>query len=188
MSGEPPARGVPGVADGAPDDAGRFDRLRGALARAVARACPSWMAADRDDLVQAAMLKVMAVERGREGKEALSSSYLQRVAYSAVVDEIRVRRRRSEVPLDEGEMGELEGSRATDPEAAARGREIGRGLRGCLAAMGGDRRLALTLRLLGHSVPEAARLLDWPEKRAENLIYRGLADLRLCLAKKGLRP
>ena len=48
--------------------------------------------------------------------------------------------------------------------------------------------MAVTLYLQGHSVPEAARVLDWPAKRTENLVYRGLADLRECLMKKGIQP
>ena len=50
------------------------------------------------------------------------------------------------------------------------------------------RRLAVTLHLQGHTVPEAGSLLGWNAKRAENLVYRGLADLRDCLAGKGVRP
>jgi RNA polymerase sigma-70 factor (ECF subfamily) len=46
----------------------------------------------------------------------------------------------------------------------------------------------VTLYLQGHTVPETARVLDWPAKRADNLVYRGLADLRQCLLAKGLRP
>jgi len=169
-------------------DGERFSQLRSRLAIAVARVCPSWLAADRDDLVQIAMLKVMHVGRDREGNEELSSSYLHRVAFSAVIDEMRVRRRRSEVPLDPDEGGDLRDTRLADPERTTRAREIGRGVRACLAAMSGDRRVALTLRLLGNSVPEAARRLGWPGKRVENLVYRGLADLRACLERKGLKP
>ena len=44
------------------------------------------------------------------------------------------------------------------------------------------------LHLQGHSVPDAARLLGWPAKRTENLVYRGLADLRRCLIAKGHTP
>jgi RNA polymerase sigma-70 factor (ECF subfamily) len=40
--------------------------------------------------------------------------------------------------------------------------------------------------LHGHSVAEVAALLGWRFKKAENLVYRGLADLRRCLATKGL--
>jgi RNA polymerase sigma-70 factor, ECF subfamily len=46
----------------------------------------------------------------------------------------------------------------------------------------------VTLYLQGHTVPETARILGWDAKRAENLVYRGLADLRQCLMGKGHRP
>jgi RNA polymerase sigma-70 factor (ECF subfamily) len=82
----------------------------------------------------------------------------------------------------------MQETRQADPEDATRAREIGRGIRACLAAISDDRRVALTLRLLGHSVPEAARQLGWPGKRVENLVYRGLSDLRACLERKGLKP
>ena len=73
-----------------------------------------------------------------------------------------------------------------DPERCAAGREVGRAIRGCLAKLVTPRRLAVTLHLQGHSVPEAAKLLGWGTKRAENLIYRGLVDLRGCLSSAGV--
>jgi len=80
---------------------GSLEELRADLVRAVRRICPAWLADCADDLVQVALLKVMEVQRKSEGKAALSSFYLQRVARSALIDEIRRRRRRPEVPLDE---------------------------------------------------------------------------------------
>jgi RNA polymerase sigma-70 factor (ECF subfamily) len=177
----------------APEDAGLYERLRGDLVRAVRTACPSWLAASREDLVQAAMIKVMGLLRrmgpGRhgEGNGPLAASYLYRVAYSAVVDEIRARRRRPETPIEEEHLA-AQPTPQPDPATDARGREIGRGIRGCLEGMKEERRAAVTLHLLGHSVPEAARLLGWSAKQAENLVYRGLADLRSCLERKGLAP
>lgn len=171
---------------------GRHERLRRDLSRAVAAVCPSWLADDREDLVQAAMIKVMAVERRGEaqgeGIPPLGTSYLYRVAHSAVIDEIRVRRRRPEVSLEEDEVASGQTAREPAPDESARGREIGSAIRACLAAMKRERRLAITLRLLGHSVPEAARLLGWSGKSTENLVYRGLADLRACLQSKGFAP
>ena len=74
-----------------------------------------------------------------------------------------------------------------DPERIAASREVGRGIQDCLSQMSRERRLAVTLYLQGHSVPEASRVLDWSAKRTENLVYRGLADLRECLTSKGMR-
>ncbi len=163
------------------------------MARAVRRQCPSWLADHAQDIAQAALAKVMTAERGREGERPLTSFYLHRVAHSVLVDEIRRRKRRPEVPL-EGvtEAGEevrsVEPAAASDPESDASFRELGAAVRDCLAAAKRERRLAVTLYLQGHTVPETARILGWDAKRAENLVYRGLADLRQCLLGKGHRP
>lgn len=165
-------------------------RLRAQLARAVARVCPPWLSAQSEDIVQAALIRVVEILRRREGDASLNSSYLWKVAYSATVDEIRRRRRRKEVPLEEGEPGGVENLKATlpDPERLRESQEVGNAIRECLARLLRERRLAVTLYLQAHSVPELSRLLGWSTKRGENLVYRGLADLRACLSSKGVRP
>jgi RNA polymerase sigma-70 factor, ECF subfamily len=168
-----------------------YSQLREHLGRAVARLCPRWLSVQRDDLVQAAVMRVMQIvgARGsaREGNPTFASSYLYKVAHSALVDEIRRVKRRGEVDLEDTGVATIAVTRQ-DPERITASREIGRGIQDCLSRMSRDRRLAVTLYLQGHSVPEAARILDWAPKRTENLVYRGLADLRECLMRKGLQP
>jgi RNA polymerase sigma-70 factor (ECF subfamily) len=135
----------------------------------------------------------MLAERRSEGDRPLSPFYLQWAAHSALVDEIRRRMRRPEVSLDAGsderdEPTTLEPKSHDDPQRAASSRELGAAIRDCLARTKRERRLAVTLYLMGHSVPEAARILGWDEKRTENLVYRGLADVRQCLVRKGHTP
>jgi RNA polymerase sigma-70 factor (ECF subfamily) len=165
--------------------------LRQTLSRVVARVCPPWLAAQRDDLVQAAVMRVMqALERlgqSPEGDPRLSSSYLHKVAHSALVDEIRRVRRRRETDLDDQAVAAVAVT-WDDPEQQAAGREMGRGIQSCLAQMKRERRMAVTLYLQGHQVNEAAQILGWSPKRTENLVYRGLADLRACLKAKGMEP
>ena len=167
-----------------------YAKLREHLVRAVARLCPTWMSNQRDDLVQSAVIRVMqAVERqapGSEGNRPFASSYLYKVAHSALVDEIRRFRRRRETDLDDEGVTPAAVTRE-DPERITGSREIGRGILECLSRISRDRRLAVTLYLQGHSVVEASRILDWTAKRTENLVYRGLADLRQCLVSKGFR-
>ena len=173
-----------------------LSELRASLARAVTRICPSWLVDSRDDLVQAAVMRVMRIQEKSEGERELSTSYLYRVAHSALVDEIRRVRRRREVSLEGGMDGEedrvypiatVEAS-GMNPEKRAAGRELGEAIRACLEKMKQERRMAVVLHLQGHTVPEAASLLSWTVKRAENLVYRGLANLRECLASKGFTP
>jgi RNA polymerase sigma-70 factor, ECF subfamily len=169
-----------------------YTRLRKDLERAIARLCPSWLANQRDDLVQAAVMRVMHVVEANVATQgpnrSMQPSYVYRVAHSALVDEIRRVRRRQESPLDANESDAPIAAAHHDPERRAASHEIGRGIQDCLEHMSVERRLAVILYLQGHTVPEASRILDWSAKRTENLVYRGLADLRECLMRKGMRP
>lgn len=171
----------------------RYAAIRADLSRAVARVCPAWLRDRQDDLVQCAVLRVMDIERKRgpegEGNRDLNSSYLYRVAYSAMIDEIRRIRRRDETDLDTPESPAMpEAPNIHSPESLAEAAEQGAAIRDCLNGLVVPRRAAVTLYLAGHSVPESSRILRWTLKKTENLVYRGLADLRQCLLSKGIRP
>jgi RNA polymerase sigma-70 factor, ECF subfamily len=172
-----------------PSEPQHHAKLRRRLEQALGSLCPRWLADRKEDLVQAAVMRIMDLERRSEGKMILSASYLRRVAHSTLVDEIRRLQRRREVPLeiDEGPRFDLP-TRAPTPERRAEAGQIAAGIRECLCRLVESRRRAVTLYLMGHSVPEAAELLSWSVKRTENLVYRGLADLRQCLSSKGLDP
>ncbi len=160
------------------------------MRKAVQAVCPAWLVDDVEDLTQSAMIRIMNLVEKSEGTGRFNASYLKKVAYTTLVDEIRRRRRKAEVPLpDEGE-GEGPGpsSDLAGPDRRAAAGQIGQGIRDCLRALLDDRRRAVTLYLHGHSVKETAEILNWGAKRAENLVFRGLADLRDCLRSKGLEP
>lgn len=165
-----------------------YTELHERLQKAVSAVCPLWLADQRDDLVQIAMLRVMDLQKKSEGKRQFSTSYLWKVAHSALIDEIRRKRRRQEVGIDDATPVDLPATNSSSPEERARSREVGEGIRDCLAQMVPTRREAVALKLQGHSVPEAARILGWTAKKTENLVYRGLKDLQDCLSSKGLTP
>jgi RNA polymerase sigma-70 factor (ECF subfamily) len=166
-------------------DADPYAELREKLLRSVRRICTGWLADRADDIVQRAIMRIISLER-REGERERNASYLWKVAYTTTIDEIRRLRAQREDPLDTAEP--TAASPAPSPEDHATGRQVGEGIRDCMDGLVRDRQIAVTLYLQGHSVPEAARLLGWSEKRVENLVYRGLADLRACLTSKGLEP
>lgn len=117
------------------------------------------------------MALVRLLERPRgEGSTPRGASYLWRVAYTVVIDEIR-RFRRQQRQAEQLPAGER---RTPGPEARSE-------LLDCLAALQDRRRTAVTLHLEGFRTSEVAAALGWTEKQAENLVYRGLADLRDCL-------
>src|SRR4051795_7113027 len=110
-----------------------YAQLHRDLVRAVDRVCPRWMADRADDLVQVALMRVMEIQRKKEGTAEFSAFYLKKAAYSAMIDEIRRLRRRQEVSLEGGSEEEDSGSGAfdpaapaPDPERASAGRQVGR--------------------------------------------------------------
>jgi RNA polymerase sigma-70 factor (ECF subfamily) len=176
----PPAPSFPSEVD--------LEGLRRDLKRSVAQTCPRWMSDRSEDIIQVALMRVLEIYRKREGNAELNSFYLRKAAYSAVVDEIRRLRRRQEVPL-ENESSEVvyePKAESPDPERNAAAQETGRAIRDCLGRLVKPRQMAVTLNLQGHSVPDIGKLLGWTTKKAENLVYRGMADLRGCLTEKGV--
>lgn len=161
------------------------EQLRLDVARAVRKICPRWLADQADDLTQIAVSRVLARMRATAGTVAFSPGYLYRVAHSALVDEIRRRRRLREVSI---EPDLVVGGRSDDAEQQTVSAEIREALARCLAGLNDARRRAVMLHLQGHSVAESSNLLGCDRKRAENLVYRGLADLRACLEARGVRP
>lgn len=170
------------AASGIPVIPGQYSRLREQLVHAVRRVCPSWLAQDAEDLVQDALIRVMQRTRSSDGTLVVSPAYLKKVAYSTVVDEIRRRQRRPDVVAGQ------DGDEVADDAPATGDPLLGNAIAGCLAQQHADRRRAVTLHLLGHSVAEAASTLGCNVKRAENLVYRGLAQLRDCLNQRGIQP
>ena len=170
-------------------DADDYARLHGRLTAAVNAVCPAWMRDREDDLVQAGMMAVMRIESKGEEIEGLPTSYIRRVAYTALVDAIRRRRSRREVSLETMTENEMAPPTAdTGPEQDLQACEIATGLRECLSLLVGARRNAVTLYLLGYKTPEVAARMGWKAKRASNLVYRGLDNLRACLRQRELTP
>ena len=159
--------------------------LRRTLLRAVGRICPSRLAAHREDIVQAAMLRIMETLGRSEQSGIRTASYIWKAAYTATVDEIRRMERLREVPLEDVNPDRPGGGPPGTAEADAR-LELGQAIRGCMDALLPPRRQAVALHLYGFSAEEVARMLGWELKRTNNLLYRGLADLRSCLQGKGV--
>lgn len=165
----------------------QLQQLRPRVMAAVRRACPGWAPADVDDLVQNMMAALVRRMESSEGNRTFSSIYLEKMAYGVLVDELRRRERRREVSLEDAALERVAGA-AASPARAFEGSEIARGIRECVSALVPPRRRAVALYLLGCGVPEVARRSGWAVKRAENLVYRGLADVRSCLETKGIAP
>jgi len=174
-----------------PDESG-LDELRARLLRAVRASCPRWLADSAEDITQQALVRLRSSLASRgENFASVSPSYLKKTAYHAVVDVIRSQRQRRERerPTDEeAQPMKSARSQAPDPERVLHGRRIGRAIQECLAGLVPPRRAAAYLHLQGHAIGETGEMLGWTKTKTVNLIYRGLGDLRRCLAGKGWEP
>jgi len=168
----------------APDEA----RLRQALARSVGRVCPPWLAAQKDDIVQIALMRVLKSRKKSELSDPVPASYLWKVAYSATVDQIRTVRRRRETELDEARQTNPDPPAPSNPDRELARKELGRAILDCLARLQERRRLVVGFYLNGDSIKEMMGLLAWDERRVRNLLFRGIKDLRRCLTSKGIQP
>lgn len=176
----------PGTGPGRrPED---LEGLSRRVAAAVRRNCPVWLMPQAEDIVQNLLLKLLRSRKKTDGNKTFSSVYLEKAACGAVVDEIRRVCRRREQQMHEPEAIERTVSASSGPEQGSSSREIARGIVGCLERLGRPRRLAVTLYLQGCTVPEASTRLHWNLRKTESLVYRGLADLRGCLKRRGLTP
>lgn len=165
-----------------------WTRIQNLLNQISRRICPSWPIEKRQDFVQLALLKVMELEHRRPGQTIWTPIYLSRLVRSLLIDEIRRCSRRPEEQLDETIAEGIPAAETTDPERACLGQELGRALRKGLAALSPARREACLLHLSGYDSREIATRLGWQNKKVENAIYRGLADLRASLATRGFVP
>ena len=158
--------------------------VRATLVRMVGRVCPHWMRDELDDLVQMSVMRLLRSEADAD----LTPAYLSRVAYSAVIDEIRRRKRRNEIGATPSLFDRVEDVVQLDPEHLSHSSELAETLLNCMEDLVPARRRAVALYLQGHSIPEIASLLEWDRKKASNAVYRGLASLRGALVERGIRP
>lgn len=157
------------------------------LARKVARYCPAWLRDHADDIAQTAWLRLSASMKENEKNRDPGTTLIARVAYCTTIDEIRRHRRRRETGAVSGQL-EAVPSLESGPERDAGAQDIRESILACLEEMIENRSLGVVLHLQGHNAKEVAAIMEWPVKRAENLIYRGMADLRACLSRKGMKP
>jgi RNA polymerase sigma-70 factor (ECF subfamily) len=169
-------------------DEAAIEALRRELVAAVGRACPGWLASRADDLVQTALLRILELKARDGGNVVHHPSYLRKVAYSVVVDEMRRSFHRTETQEDAERGLDANPGEQPTPEDALRSGAFYRAVGACLGCLDLPRRAAVACHLQGYSVPEAAEFLGWTRKKTEHLVRRGLADLRSCLAGKGIEP
>ena len=150
----------------------------------ASRSLRDWSPPDREDLIQDAALKLLRRGRSLEGG-VLSGCYLSRTLRSVAIDEVRRRSRRHEVACEDLEPHDPERVVWPSPEQALRTARLGRRVEHALTQVHSRRRDLVERYVTGSTVRECAAELSVEHKRAENLIYRGLGQLRRALEGAG---
>jgi RNA polymerase sigma-70 factor (ECF subfamily) len=164
-----------------PDDASIYRQI----VSSVRRVCPAWLAGLREDIAQAAMLRVIGARKKIESGGGLTPSYLWKVACTATVDELRRIRRERAVPIAVTPDAETAAD-SSDPLGDLRFADLGRVVHEGLVRLKPRRRLVVGLHLMGYTVAEMMRYTAWDERKVRNLLFRGLAELRAHLKARGL--
>ncbi len=152
----------------------RFDSLirRAARARGVSPA-------DVDEIVQDVRVRLWKTGASDENLEALSASYMQRVALSAAIDLLRRQRARREDSLEDVSITIANRSALLMPSPdRSEDAELAQRFELALAHMVRNRRLVVQLHLEGYPRDEIVTLTGWTEPKVRNLLYRGLEELR----------
>ena len=143
--------------------------------------------ADLDELAQEVRVRLWGALSTNERIDAVSPSYLYRAATTAAIDIVRRRRSARGDSLDLVDDAEVSAKRApTTPERDASLRELGERIEEALQSITASRRPVVRMYLAGYGTTEIGELMGWTEAKARNLVYRGLADLRVRLRAMGI--
>jgi RNA polymerase sigma factor (sigma-70 family) len=146
--------------------------------------------AELEELVQDVRIRLWRALAGSEKIEQVQSSYVYRAAMSAALDMIRRSRARAAESLEPAhDLGN--GPAAPEPcrpDAELERRELAARIDAAIAELAEPRDVVVRLYLSGYDRAEIASLLGWTEPKVRNLLYRGLADLRVLLIHEGIGP
>lgn len=131
---------------------------------------------DPEDILQDVKVRIWKIIQG-ERVILCPGSYIRKIITSAVIDQLRKRRREDNLVVCEKLKCISEQGFAYFREADRRkGLEetVGRAVEGLIDS----RRQVVKLYLMNLSIQEISGYLKWTQDKTRNLLYRGLADLK----------
>jgi RNA polymerase sigma-70 factor (ECF subfamily) len=144
--------------------------------------------AEVDEVFQEVRIRIWKAVGPGERIAQLPTSYVYRTATSVALDLLR---RRRTIRAAKSDPIHLIGDPPAAPTGAAEGlelAELGGIIDHALDGMTLARRTPVRMYLAGYSKDEIREVLGWSEARTRNLLYRGLADLRETLSRRGVGP
>lgn len=163
-------------------------RFRATLARIGGRY--GLLSTDLDELIQEIRIALWRARGDAVQIQSLTASYVYRTAATAAL--MILRRRRGRGARTKEVTGVAEEREFPDPnpspESAVVRSELTDQIALALGELDASRALAVRLHLTGYRLNDIVELTGWSVGRARALLYRGLADLRVELARRGVGP
>ena len=121
-----------------------------------------------------------------DGAKVFANYYVGKRVYWAILDARKKDRGLPTLPIDpdDDDPANMPGPPTACP---AKRLMIRQAIQDCLKKIHRDKRRPCVLALLGHTIPEIARLLELPVRKTETRARRGKELLRKCLIRKGVR-
>ncbi len=146
---------------------------------------------DASEVTQEVFIKIFKSLKNFK-EESMLSTWIYRIATNVCLDELRKRKSRRVISLDEEIQGEdggfhrqVEDDRPT-PEAMAEMNDVKGIVNKAIQMMSEEHRIVLVLRdLQGFSYEEIARIIKRPEGTVKSRISRARSELKEILVKKG---
>jgi RNA polymerase sigma factor (sigma-70 family) len=134
---------------------------------------------DVDDLVQEIKIKIWKILKN-EKKITNMSSYIKKIIDSTVIDHIRRIKREDNIFSVESEKRASE-LKSKYIDNTIQDNELKEFISRAVDSLIETRKRAVKLFLLNMSIEEIAQYYNWSKDKTRNLLYRGLADLKVRL-------
>ena len=160
-----------------------FDELVRRYSRRVFGLVLRWVkdADDAEEIAQEAFIRAWRALPKFEGG-AEFRAWLFRIAVNTATDELRARKRRRSVPLDDVSESELGAAPAEDPAETLQGERLGERLERAMARLSDEHRLILLLRAREEmSYEEIAHTLAVPKGTVMSRLARARTQLKALL-------
>jgi RNA polymerase sigma-70 factor (ECF subfamily) len=144
--------------------------------------------AEVDEVFQEVRVRIWTAIGPGERIAGLPTSYVYRTATSVALDLIRRRRTKREAMSDPIHLVSDPADLETGASEQLELQELGGVIAESLAELPTSRRGPVRMFLDGYAKEEIAAVLGWSEPKTRNLLYRGLADLRDALGRRGVGP
>lgn len=138
---------------------------------------------DTDDILQEVKIKIWKI-LDNEKKIFNYSSYIKKIVYSSVIDQLRKLKREEGVYNHEKNQKISEQKNSYLSPGPLGDRDIKDIVGQAVEFLIESRRKVVKLYLLNMSIEEIAFYFNWSKDKTRNLLYRGLGDLKKLLKEK----